>query len=61
MHLFNADKLCKYATVKDIIEDFCVVRMKTYQDRKNYMINNLERLLKSCRTEIYPDEFRWHD
>jgi hypothetical protein len=27
--------LCKYATVKDIIEDFCVVRMKTYQDRKN--------------------------
>jgi DNA gyrase/topoisomerase IV subunit A len=52
MHLFNADcKLCKYATVKDIIEDFCVVRMKTYQDRKNYMINNLERLLKSCRTE----------
>jgi DNA topoisomerase-2 len=47
MHLFNTDcKLCKYATVKDIIEDFCVVRMKTYQDRKNYMINNLERLLK---------------
>jgi DNA topoisomerase-2 len=54
MHLFNADcKLCKYATVKDIIEDFCVVRMKTYQDRKNYMINNLERLLKSCRTERF--------
>lgn len=47
MHLFDSEcKLHKYSTVNDIIEDFCVVRMKTYQDRKKYIINNLEKLLK---------------
>jgi DNA topoisomerase-2 len=46
MHLFDAkDTLQKYEKVSDIIDDYYVTRMKMYQDRKNYMIEALEREL----------------
>lgn len=44
MHLFNAeDKLKKYEKVEEIIDDYFETRLKLYQDRKNYMINALEK------------------
>jgi len=46
MHMFNSDfKLHKYATVEEIIDDFYTVRMQTYQKRKDYLINNMRKLL----------------
>jgi DNA topoisomerase-2 len=46
MHLFDAkDTLQKYEKVSDIIDDYYVTRMNMYQDRKNYMIEALEREL----------------
>lgn len=47
MHLFNSEfKLNKYDSVKDIIEEFYITRLKAYMDRKNFMINNIEKYLK---------------
>ena len=44
MHLFNAeDKLKKYNTIEEIIDDYYETRIKLYQDRKNYMIHALEK------------------
>ena len=44
MHLFNAeDKLKKYNTIEEIIDDYYETRLKLYQDRKNYMIHALEK------------------
>jgi DNA topoisomerase-2 len=46
MHLFDADdKLMKYDKIKDIINDYYIVRLKLYQDRKNYLIDALEKEL----------------
>ena len=46
MHLFDAkDTLQKYEKVSDIIDDYYETRLKMYQDRKNYMIEALEREL----------------
>jgi DNA topoisomerase II len=46
MHLFDAkDTLQKYEKVTDIIDDYYETRLKMYQDRKNYMIEALEREL----------------
>ena len=46
MHMFNSEfKLHKYATVEEIIDDFYTVRMQTYQKRKDYLINNMRKLL----------------
>jgi DNA topoisomerase-2 len=46
MHLFDADdKLKKYDCISDIIEDYYEVRLKLYQERKNYMIDALEKEL----------------
>jgi DNA topoisomerase-2 len=46
MHLFNAeDKLKKYDSVKDIIDDYYNTRYEMYQTRKDYMILALEREL----------------
>jgi DNA topoisomerase-2 len=44
MHLFDAhDKLKKYDTVQDIIDDYYVTRLELYQTRKNYLIDVLEK------------------
>ena len=46
MHLFNAnDKLHKYETVEDIINDYYITRLKMYQTRKDYMISALKKEL----------------
>jgi DNA topoisomerase-2 len=46
MHLFNsADKLKKYETIQEIIDDYYEVRYCMYQTRKEYMINNLQNEL----------------
>jgi len=46
MHLFDAeDKLKKYATVSDIIDDYYGTRLHLYQTRKDYMIAALTKEL----------------
>jgi len=43
MNLFNAeDRLTKYATVEDIIEDFFVTRLQLYGKRKAHQMRELE-------------------
>ena len=47
MHLFDAKfQLHKYTTVEEIIESFYHVRMQTYQKRKDYLLNNMQSVLK---------------
>jgi len=46
MHLFDAsDKLKKYTSVHEIIDDYFVTRLQLYQTRKDYMINTLSNEL----------------
>jgi DNA topoisomerase-2 len=46
MHLFDSeDTLKKFEKVSDIIDSYYEVRLKLYQERKNYMIASLEREL----------------
>jgi len=46
MHLFDAnDSLQKFEKVADIIDSYYAVRLKLYQERKNYMIQALEKEL----------------
>jgi len=46
MHLFNANqKLKKYKTVYEIIEDYIPIRLEYYQKRKEYQIKELEKML----------------
>ena len=44
MNLFNSeDKLKKYETVEEIIDDYYQIRLEYYEDRKEYMIDALEK------------------
>ena len=44
MNLFNSDdKLKKYESVEEIIDDYYQIRLEYYEDRKEYMIDTLER------------------
>jgi DNA topoisomerase-2 len=46
MHLFDADdKLKKYNTIPEIIDDYYVKRMEMYQMRKDYLIDEIQRSL----------------
>jgi len=46
MHLFDAnDTLKKYETIPSIIDSYYDVRLDMYQERKNYMIDSLEKEL----------------
>ena len=46
MNLFNAeDKLMKYSSVSDIIDDYFTTRLKYYLVRKDYLIQHLEKQL----------------
>ena len=46
MYLFDADcKLHKYNTVEEIIDAFYIVRLKYYEKRKSWIIQNLNHLL----------------
>ena len=47
MHLFDAnDKLQKYETIEDIIDDYYLTRLALFQTRKDYMIDAIEKELK---------------
>jgi DNA topoisomerase-2 len=47
MHLFNSnDKLKKYETIKDIIDDYYETRLELYEVRKKYMIDSLNKEVK---------------
>ena len=47
MNLFNhEDKLTKYGSVSEIIDDYYGVRLEHYDDRKEYMINEIEKCIK---------------
>ena len=47
MNLFNSeDKLKKYNNVENIIDDYYDVRIECYKERKNYLINSLEKEIK---------------
>jgi len=44
MHLFNSDdKLTKYEKINEIIDDYYETRLKLYGDRKEFMINALQK------------------
>jgi len=46
MHLFDADcRLNKYSSVEDIIDKFYDVRLKTYQNRKDALVEAMRNLL----------------
>jgi DNA topoisomerase-2 len=46
MHLFNAeDRLHKYTSVPEIIDDYFVTRLKLYQTRKDFLISAIEKEL----------------
>jgi len=46
MHLFDADdKLKKYNTIPEIIDDYYVKRLEMYQIRKDYLIDEIQRAL----------------
>ncbi|QCD95617.1 DNA topoisomerase II [Vigna unguiculata] len=46
MHLFDAEgKIKKYDSPEEILEEFFPLRLDYYERRKNYILNNLERLL----------------
>ena len=53
MHLFDSnDKLKKYGTVEEIIEDYYVVRLEMYAKRKAYMIKILEEELVFLKNKV---------
>jgi DNA topoisomerase-2 len=44
MNLFNSeDKLKKYESVEEIIDDYYQIRLEYYEDRKDYLIDALEK------------------
>ncbi|CAJ1958909.1 unnamed protein product [Sphenostylis stenocarpa] len=46
MHLFDAEgRIKKYDTPEEILAEFFPLRLDYYERRKNYILNNLERLL----------------
>jgi DNA topoisomerase-2 len=46
MHLFDSkDKLKKYATVTDIMEDYYTTRLALYETRKKRLIENVEKII----------------
>ena len=46
MNLFNSeDKLKKYESVEEIIDDYFDIRLEYYEDRKDFMIESLEKEL----------------
>ena len=49
MHMFNAsEKLKKYTSVPEIIDEYYVTRLELYQKRKDHILEILEKQLKIC-------------
>ena len=52
MHLFNAEeKLKKYSSVEDIIDDYYTTRFGLYEKRKEYVLTVIERDLKILKNK----------
>ena len=46
MHMFNSKcKLHKYNSIEEIIDDFYSVRLLAYQSRKNYLVEDMNKLM----------------
>ena len=55
MYLFDENqKLKKYNSVEDIIEKYYPVRLKGYQDRKKYILEELEN-----KSKLYSNKARF--
>ena len=53
MHLFNAyEHLKKYDTIYEIIDDFCQVRLKTYDLRKSYLLEDITNQLHKISNKV---------
>ena len=53
MHLFDAeDKLKKYNTIPEIIDDYYVKRLEMYEIRKTYLINEIKRELLVLNNKV---------
>ena len=53
MHLFDSqDKLKKYGTIEEIIDDYYAVRLDMYAKRKEYMIKILRNELLFLRNKV---------
>jgi DNA topoisomerase-2 len=53
MNLFNSeDRLRKYDTVSEIIDDYYDIRLEHYEDRKEYIIDNLEKQLMVLSNKV---------
>ena len=53
MHLFNAqDKLKKYASVTEIIDDYFVTRLALYQTRKDHLIVALQKIIRVVSNKV---------
>lgn len=53
IHVFDSeDKLKKYNRIEDIIEEYYIIRLKCYEDRKTYIINVLEKELILLNNQV---------
>ena len=53
MHIFNAEnRLVKYSSIRDLIEDHAEVRLDLYEKRRLYLIAELEKKLQLLRNRI---------
>lgn len=53
MNLFNSeDKLKKYETVEEIIDDYYQIRVEYYEDRKEYLIDALEKEIMTLSNKV---------
>jgi DNA topoisomerase-2 len=53
MHLFDANcRLHKYADVYEIMEAFIPIRLRTYQKRKDYLVEALQRKLTKLANRV---------
>jgi len=54
MHLFDAkDKLKKYATVTEIIDDYYTTRLALYETRKKRLIENVEKTIVLLSNKVH--------
>jgi DNA topoisomerase-2 len=53
MHLFDAeDKLKKYSSIVEIIDDYFLKRLEMYSIRKQYLINHVEKELLLLKNKV---------
>ena len=53
MHMFNAhEKLKKYESIHEIIDDYYDTRLELYQKRKDFMLDILKKQLKVCSNKM---------